>query len=411
MFNLSPNRQHSTSYNDSLQLINTINELTIQVKQQCNQSDYKEFIELQINNQQLINENQIIKYLFHKLTSLIALNYKPFIIEIESIDLKIVGFTALISTDKLNPKPLETINQLNEFLELDFNILKGSHLNLIKSIKTILKTNSNLTQQFQTNSTEYLLKVFTTEFIATSFNYKQLYLGNKLIKCILLYLKSFENIHFTSQVLKICAESNVLNSIANNEYLHAKMITFIIELSFKSDQNIELNEVCSKLDLIFTSLDDDLLIDFNLICLQQQQLKTKSQLFEFDLNSHVLFVKLMASVTFDYEVLINWLCDNETNFLIYFVKYLKYLINELNINRLDNINRLFSNDKQFEIFHSVLGDEIEPKKKPFIGKYYLNRTLTLLIELKDKIKRLNNHFGYNINPLIKLLEQISLFKF
>lgn len=390
--------------------MHTINELIIQVTKHCNQSSYKKFIELQIKNQKLINENQIIKYLFHKLTSSIALNYKPFIFEIESIEFKIFGFTALVSTDKLNPKPLETINQLSEFLELDFSLLNESHLNLIKSIKTILKTNSNLTQQFQNNSTEYLLKVFTTEFIATSFNYKQIYLGNKLIKCILVYLKSYENIQFTSKVLKICAESNVLNSIANIEYLHAKMITFIIELFFKSNQNIELNEVCSKLDLIFTGLDDDLLIDFNLICLQQQ-LKTKSQLFEFDLNSHVLFVKLMASVTFDYEVLINWLCDNETNFLIYFVKYLKYLINELNVNRLDNINRLFSNDKQFEIFHSVLGDEIETKKKPFIGKYYLSRTLTLLIELKDKIKRLNNHFGYNINPLIKLLEQISLFKF
>ncbi len=53
-------------------------------------------------------------------------------------------------------------------------------------------------------------------------------------------------------------------------------------------------------------------------------------------------MKLMASISFDYEIILNWLIENQTNFLVYFLKYLKYLLNDLKNGKKNDIEILFS---------------------------------------------------------------------
>ncbi len=60
----------------------------------------------------------------------------------------------------------------------------------------------------------------------------------------------------------------------------------------------------------------------------------------------------MACISFDYEVIINWLIENQTNFLTYIVKYLKYLNNETDQFKFLNIQKIFSiqNENKFMNF-------------------------------------------------------------
>ena len=64
----------------------------------------------------------------------------------------------------------------------------------------------------------------------------------------------------------------------------------------------------------------------------------------------------MACISFDYEVIINWLIENQTNFLIYIVKYLKYLNNETDQFKFLNIQKIFSiqNENKFMNFQQIL---------------------------------------------------------
>lgn len=128
----------------------------------------------------------------------------------------------------------------------------------------------------------------------------------------------------------------------------------------------------------------------------------------------------MACISFDYEVIINWLIENQTNFLIYIVKYLKYLNNETNQFKLLNIQKIFSNqnESKFMNFQQILINQ-KPKmikrnsklNELCIGETYLRKSFNLLCELKLKISKISKNIGYNVNPLIRLLDKIIKLKF
>jgi hypothetical protein len=187
------------------------------------------------------------------------------------------------------------------------------------------------------------------------------------------------------------------------------------------DLKNEFKSLCEsfKLNLIYIGQDDDKMIDFNLDFLNYQLKVEKlsgltKNLFEFDLNYNILFTKLAASVSFDYQVFIDWLISNETNFLTYLVKYLKFLLNELNLYKLEKINKLYSslNDAKFKEFIAVVNDGKRKNGDGDVsldGRGYLKETFDLLVSLNRKIKTMKSVFPYNCEPLIKLLDKIVLF--
>jgi len=159
-------------------------------------------------------------------------------------------------------------------------------------------------------------------------------------------------------------------------------------------------------DHIFTVLDDDLLIEFNMTCLcnQRDPEKASFSFFDFDLNSHVLFVKLLASVSFDYQILLDWLISNEITFLEYFISYLKCLNHELSTCGTVNLQRTFNselNKKKFKKFNKSLGNDSVGGQS--VGWFYLNSALKCLTDLNNKIKKVKRSFPYDCEPLIKLL--------
>ena len=174
-------------------------------------------------------------------------------------------------------------------------------------------------------------------------------------------------------------------------------------------------------DLIFAGQDDDKMIEFNSSCMSYQiqmekleltRVSLLQEIFHFDLNYHVLFVKLVASVLFDYQVLVDWLISNETTFLSYLVKYLKRLQSELSANGRTRLESLFSNanENKFKQFSSVIlstSKRLIKKTQTAHGGsvYYLDQTFQLLVELLSKIKLMKKSFPYNCEPLIKLLDK------
>jgi hypothetical protein len=171
-------------------------------------------------------------------------------------------------------------------------------------------------------------------------------------------------------------------------------------------ENIIKEKTLKNLDNIFTVLDDELLMDFNMTCLHNQRDPDKAsfKFFEFDLNIHVLFVKLLASVSFDYQILLDWLISNEITFLRYFVSYLKCLNHELTTSGTINLQKIFNSEENrsnFNNFNRSLGNKSAGSTS--VGWFYLSSALKCLTDLDRKIKKVKRSFPYDCEPLIKLL--------
>ena len=294
--------------------------------------------------------------------------------------------------------------------------------------------------------------------------FSNLFAGNKYLKCLNLYLDYLEkhSQHNSSLALgKIHLENFILTLVSTgaltriiqektsddlkasflNDY-HIKLIHLSLRIliyfeiivnesqidmklcnEFLANQRgIHFREDVFQLDLIYISQDDDVIIEFNLRCLNYQiqvekvTLKEENftkELFSFDLNVHVLFVKLLISIMFDYQVLVDWLISSETNFLTYFMRYLKVLLNEMSVLKSENINRIFGltlAEVKFKNFHKILASDKnfvgKSEETNLSGKHYLDKTHQLLIELNSKIKQMKRSFPYNCDPLVKLLDKI-----
>ena len=201
------------------------------------------------------------------------------------------------------------------------------------------------------------------------------------------------------------------------QFMRAKAIIVSVQLRISRDKLSDADETdeyhtmdetllaaySSLGDLIYSACDDDSAIDFNLSCLNYQlslavrdthdtQRKEEDesrvsfrQLFAQSsgaLNYKRLFYRLAASISFDAQLVVDWLISNETNCLVYLVKFLKLLLNEL-----QNDTALVKQNEDC-----------------------LVRVVRLLEELCAKIKRIKTHFPYNCEPLIKLLDRLLAYK-
>ncbi|GLV45542.1 lines [Carabus blaptoides fortunei] len=104
------------------------------------------------------------------------------------------------------------------------------------------------------------------------------------------------------------------------------------------------------------------------------------------LNPSYTFVEFLKIVTHDSDVLLDYLVSNETCFLLYLLRYLKY------------IRRNWSS---FVVScETINGSSVARSTNE------LDETMTVLIRLRHQISRLVNKqlFPYNINPVLRLLE-------
>ena len=295
---------------------------------------------------------------------------------------------------------------------IEDNLIKEECLvNSIKLFSTFIDQNSLI---FSKNAQSGLYHDFfiANKFIkSVDFLLKSLETHNKYAEPIGLQIEQFHS-KFYNYLLKSDLFENknyleagddvILNCIYSRSIVILCRVYFYL-INTSNSVQLEENFLTSKLDILFINLDDDLIIEFNLNCLQNQLKHGEQSIFEFDLNSHVLFVKLMASVSFDYQVLIDWLISNETKFLAYLVRYLKHLTCELQTFKLVNLNRLFGalNASKFVRFNQVLSKNIDQSEKNL-----LYESFQLLSRLNKKIKKLKRNFPYNCEPLIKILDKL-----
>jgi hypothetical protein len=278
-----------------LYLIFEITQLIKQISEnETNSIYYDKFKEIYQFKQELINNNKIVNFLFLKLNNHVSIKYRSDYLNDNQIEtcFKISGLMNLIKNEQdVN------LNTINDILLMDFIMLKESHLDLIKILKIIYKNNiqDDLKEKLSYNTIEYFKKSITC--LETS-NYSNIYLANKLIKCISIFLncKLFENKsnEYNLVIYSCLNRKNLLNENLYSEYqfFYAKLITFMIGLILKIQKEEHDYINLKELDIIYIQLDDDVLIDFNLMCLENQITNEKLNLFVFDLNAHVLFVKV-----------------------------------------------------------------------------------------------------------------------
>merc|ERR1712117_234760 len=128
---------------------------------------------------------------------------------------------------------------------------------------------------------------------------------------------------------------------------------------------------------------DDVLIE-GLLCLLDTHValyvpdKREPDTVLLDTNPAVGFMHLISIVSRDSSVLLDFLVSNETCFLLYFLRFLKFVT------------------KDWNGFTNNLG-----------SKY--TETVGVLLELKESIRRLMSKslFPYNIGPVFRLLEKVE----
>ena len=283
--------------------------------------------------------------------------------------------------------------------------------------------------QFLQYSIEYLDSLAINKVLFKSSRlsrFTNIYLLNKYMKCVtLLWLDvkglfdiSTDLLNKKDQFLNNCLE-NLLDEFGEIELLNDKTLIFrvlfmVLKILASISNDLTTSQAYStrlhsifylrasefKLEQAFKSdqeQDDDLIIDFNYFCLNYELNKNKKkfllmdELVDLNLNGHYLFFNLLHYfISFDYEIIIDWLISNETNCLVYFLSYLKYLFNDLEKNKLENLNKKINYFNQQNEKNCIsLLDFVK-----FLNKIYF------------KIKKMKKSFPYNCDPLVKILEKV-----
>ncbi|CAK8676669.1 unnamed protein product [Clavelina lepadiformis] len=155
----------------------------------------------------------------------------------------------------------------------------------------------------------------------------------------------------------------------------------IISLLVSDGLSESLESADTLLDLLFEQ--DDALVEMMLlILLINIHLQRASSEFEIFLcHPHHLFVGVLERLCFDTSVLLDWLTSNETKFLLYFLKYLKYIA---------------SSFAEFKTICNIVDQETFPS------------ILSAFIQLKTTIEKLcaKNLFPYSVKPLIKNINTV-----
>jgi hypothetical protein len=251
------------------------------------------------------------------------------------------------------------------------NICLDKHQELIEKL-SLFKINCT-TDDYLVVKYSALIKLINFKRELLSLDLTKLQLINENYNCFMLNLKKNNEDYFSSN-------NNTLK-IALRHEIFANYLLFILF-------NVEISKKLDDLDILSTNINkiylaqDTLRIEFNLKSLntirnlcESESLKeiTDKERLKNLLNPHKLFGYLIKSINFDCVLLVDWLISNETQFLEYLMRYLKYFQNN----------------------YDSYGDNLD-----------FNDIKTLLTSLSSKIKQSERHFPYNCKPLIKLLDRI-----
>lgn len=372
------------------------------------------FNDLQFEQHPIISKNKLVEHLNKKIQFDVVQQYGKSNYELELTDNAIVSSTSILVSLIKSGK----LKEPERLLELTQRSLQSHHADRLASIlivKTILK-HSDPSKTLLSFIIDFLENhINPIESIFNASKYLDFYFLNKYFKCIKLCLnrQASNSVTFIDNTLNQiidfhanfqCIETGLNDLIKKNALANTLELT--VYLSIYSNRNLSLDGLDKfkkilisedkqfKPDIIYSGIyDDNQQIEFNLICLERRlqsinkkELSNASEfLFDFYLEPSLQFWKLSSSIAFDSELVIEWLITSETKFLIYFLKFLKYLYADLVKNKLSNLERIFyrTNDltNQARLFS-------------FLKKIY------------SKLSSLKRSFPYNCTPLLKLLINI-----
>lgn len=388
-------------------------------KKPLTDSDLNLVRDLETDNQ------QIIEYLSQKLKIQILKSSNDLTSQFNDNNF-IVSPAILISLVKSN-KFANSENLLQKTTE---RVLKENPdlLSCVLLIKSILKHRSDLNENFKQIIVDYLTnKIDPIQIALNSTRNSDFYLLSKYFRCSRIILSQNSSNctqYFIKSTLNRLIESHSdlsrlssTNMVTSNVLANLYELIVYLSIYSTSDLNetslIELKSILVssdgnfKPDVIYSGVSDDSQqIEFNLTCLEcflrsgvvsknnQKQTNSAEFLFEFYLNPSLLFWKLTSSIGFDCEMIVEWLITSETKFLVYFLKYLKYLDAAIYCqNKNDGGGGggggLNSNLERVFMF--------ERDKRDFVE---------FLTRVDAKLNSLKRSFPYNCSPLLKLLGNI-----
>jgi hypothetical protein len=362
-----------------------------------------------------INDS-LYKYFNQSLNNLINITNEQF----ESLNLKIeISFLTNVAKNEdgnslvdilFIQKSTKCLHFIDEYLKDSDDDFK---IKILIMIKNILKSmlNSNLDYDELISIKAKILFNFDSFM-----NLENIYLMIKYLKIIDLVIEKHHKISQLKQLVETFIQYLITNynglikfikkkcdfketkitsidhTVYNHLYIKIIMISLKSLMIIRKDLYKPIYESIDdeKIDLIYKQgIDDDQIINFNLYFLDMQlnQQNKEENLFDSRLNVHRLFFKLVSSISFDYEIIVEWLISNETSFLKYFVKYLKIFINDLVI-----IDESTSDERQL--------------RNKCLNSSEINQIVSLFKQLNVKIDSMKRSFPYNCQPLIKLLNKV-----
>jgi hypothetical protein len=277
---------------------------------------------------------------------------------------------------------------------------------------------------FLCHSIEYLNALASKKILLEHLGakYTAIYLINKYLRCISLLWLNTENKEILAGTERFeCSwkvhlnffmdEFGRIESLGDKTLVFRTLMVIVNMLVESKDDYSDSEDNFNKLqDAFYTSnafklssiyetqQDDTLIVDFNFLCLnivskkRHENVRFLRGLFDSELNFNLLFIKMLDSfIGFNYETIIDWLISNETNFLLYFLRYLKYLWNDIDLHNFDNMNR-------------ALG--MLNANRPIMKQVHFDMVFNFLQLVLSKLKTLKKSFPYNCEPLIKALDKV-----
>lgn len=390
-----------------------------------NKLNFDEFLIILKQNEQLSKQNQIIEYLLIKLLKLSKFD--------SSLELKFISnmiqtnFNIGIELLRLYLKNTELDNRKNEeIVNLVVESLKSAS-NSIYSIVTCLKIIKYVVKSkcLLLNNNDLISKIelfYINSNLSKILIDHQFFIFKKYLKSLCLFIENTNiNRTFSKNIFNKLCDELILEQIEElncfQEIKEDLLVYFLFEL-FKivfylddNDINFEIincifyKRNMFRLDLVFNGKDDDLIVNFLNFCFKKEteNLKLFEEIFDFDLNNHVMFLKLCSSIHFDYQILLDWLISNETNFLEYFLKYLKSLNSKLT--QSDNFiqiikEKLRTNRYKLESFKKAI--QIDSNEELNFDKIF-----EFLKIAEQKIRQVKRSFPYNCEPLLRRLKSVN----
>lgn len=370
----------------------------------CTEAELKQIETLRVDS------NQISVYLANSLKVAILLksNMDLYAVSLANSDISssVIFLIALLKSGKsVNRSSLEKV------IKCILNNPDSERLSTILLIKSFLKHSKDQEPLHQT-IIEYLAHIDPLQWIEQK--YAGYYFLNKYLRCIRLCLdkKCINQQSFIESTLErlidlvkeLDSPRQIDDQICTS--LLTNILKLIVLVALFSTQNLAsdrferlwstLNTADGQFrpDIIYSGVSDDTeQIAFNLTCLERflkpdNATNIASRLFEWAVNPVRLFWSLAASIQFDCELVVEWLITSETEFLVYFLKFLKYFA--ANVTSSVNLERALVSSASTT---STTNESI-------------NKLFDFLADLHAKLSSLKRSFPYNCEPLIKLLFNI-----